>query len=161
MMVAGEEERNRTNVPLENHRYGTFHHPTAAPLPAAPLPCSPCNFQQQPQEGPAPFPGHVAVPVGYQLIPCAVVAEGVPVGVPPRLPCCGIGIGWAFNLDLVSCLESKIVEGVVFRIKMLVIMARFLLAAVPWYVGALILLTGALDYREKPGLVACTVAVSF
>uniref|UniRef100_A0A803MIW8 Uncharacterized protein n=1 Tax=Chenopodium quinoa TaxID=63459 RepID=A0A803MIW8_CHEQI len=34
----------------------------------------------------------------------------------------------------------------------------FLFAALPWYVGAMILLCGRVDYREKPGLVACMVA---
>ncbi|KAJ8449945.1 hypothetical protein Cgig2_029307 [Carnegiea gigantea] len=36
--------------------------------------------------------------------------------------------------------------------------AGFFLAAIPWYVGALILLCVRVDYREKPGLVACMVA---
>lgn len=37
----------------------------------------------------------------------------------------------------------------------------FFLAAIPWYVGAIILLcVRSVDYREKPGYIACTVAVS-
>ena len=36
----------------------------------------------------------------------------------------------------------------------------FFLAAIPWYVGAFILLCVRVDYREKPGYVACTIAVS-
>ena len=36
----------------------------------------------------------------------------------------------------------------------------FFLAAIPWYVGAIILLCSRVDYREKPGYIACTVAVS-
>ena len=36
----------------------------------------------------------------------------------------------------------------------------FFLAAIPWYVGALILLCSRIDYREKPGFIACTIAVS-
>jgi len=36
----------------------------------------------------------------------------------------------------------------------------FFLAAIPWYAGAFLLFCVALDHREKPGLIACTVAVS-
>lgn len=36
----------------------------------------------------------------------------------------------------------------------------FFLAAIPWYVGAFLLLCARVDYREKPGLVTCTIAVS-
>ena len=36
----------------------------------------------------------------------------------------------------------------------------FFLAAIPWYIGAFLLFFVALDHREKPGLIACTVAVS-
>ncbi|KAJ0675312.1 hypothetical protein HanLR1_Chr12g0449761 [Helianthus annuus] len=31
-------------------------------------------------------------------------------------------------------------------------------AAIPWYVGAFILLCGQYDAREKPGYVACLIA---
>ncbi|XP_054795649.1 60S ribosomal protein L18a-like protein, partial [Prosopis cineraria] len=34
----------------------------------------------------------------------------------------------------------------------------FFLGGIPWYVGTLVLLCVQMDYREKPGLVACTVA---
>jgi len=36
----------------------------------------------------------------------------------------------------------------------------FFLAAIPWYVGAIIMLCSRVDYREKPGYIACIVAVS-
>jgi len=36
----------------------------------------------------------------------------------------------------------------------------FFLAAIPWYAGAFLLFFVALDHREKPGLIACTVVVS-
>lgn len=36
----------------------------------------------------------------------------------------------------------------------------FFLAAIPWYVGVFFLLCATVDHREKPGLVACTIAVS-
>ncbi|KAI8557997.1 hypothetical protein RHMOL_Rhmol04G0054500 [Rhododendron molle] len=64
------------------------------------------------------------------------VAEGRPVR-ERRLPCCGIGCGWFLFI------------------------IGFFLAAIPWYVGAIILLcVRSVDYREKPGYIACTVAVS-
>ncbi|RRT81376.1 hypothetical protein GW17_00037342 [Ensete ventricosum] len=48
--------------------------------------------------------------------------------------------------------------------KCLFVLGRFIigffLAAIPWYVGAFILLCARIDYREKPGLVACSIAVS-
>lgn len=73
---------------------------------------------------------------GYQTVPGYVVAEGTPVR-EHRLPCCGIGLGW------------------------FLFVFGFFLAAIPWYIGAFILLCVRVDYREKPGLVACTLAVSF
>lgn len=36
----------------------------------------------------------------------------------------------------------------------------FFLGAIPWYVGAIIMLCCRVDYREKPGYIACIVAVS-
>ncbi|KAJ6853614.1 60S ribosomal protein L18a-like protein isoform X2 [Iris pallida] len=89
------------------------------------------HHQQQPTY-------HVIPAVGYQAHPsCAVVVEqGIPVSEPDRLPLCGIGIGWALFLS------------------------GFFLAAVPWYVGAFILLFVRLDFREQPGLVACAVAAA-
>lgn len=37
----------------------------------------------------------------------------------------------------------------------------FVLGAVPWYIGAFLLFCVRMDYREKPGLIACTLGVSF
>lgn len=51
-----------------------------------------------------------------------------------RLGCCGIGCGW--------CL----------------FVMGFFLAAIPWYVGAIIVLFSRVDYREKPGYIACLIA---
>lgn len=36
----------------------------------------------------------------------------------------------------------------------------FFLGAIPWYVGAFLLCCSRVDYREKPGYVACVAAVS-
>ncbi|XP_058210265.1 large ribosomal subunit protein eL20z-like isoform X2 [Rhododendron vialii] len=99
------------------------------------------NFPPQPVIG---FPQPVAPPgsaeppqyyaQGYQAVPGYAVAEGRPVR-ERRLPCCGIGFGWFLFI------------------------VGFFLAAIPWYVGAIILLcVRSVDYREKPGYIACTVA---
>eukprot|EP00262_Sarcandra_glabra_P017604 TRINITY_DN606_c0_g1_i2.p1 TRINITY_DN606_c0_g1~~TRINITY_DN606_c0_g1_i2.p1 ORF type:complete len:150 (+),score=21.79 TRINITY_DN606_c0_g1_i2:248-697(+) len=71
---------------------------------------------------------------GYQAVPGYVaVAVGRPVR-ERRLPCCGIGLGW------------------------ILFIIGFFLPGIPWYIGALILLCVRVDYREKPGFVACAVA---
>ncbi|KAL3522668.1 hypothetical protein ACH5RR_015502 [Cinchona calisaya] len=70
---------------------------------------------------------------GYQAVRGYAVAEGRPIR-EHRLPCCGMGIGWFLFI------------------------VGFFLGAVPWYIGAFLLLCVRLDYREKPGLVACTLA---
>ncbi|ONM29524.1 60S ribosomal protein L18A [Zea mays] len=51
-----------------------------------------------------------------------------------RLPCCGIGFGWFLFI------------------------VGFFLGAIPWYVGAFLLCCSRVDYREKPGYVACVAA---
>lgn len=113
---------------LQQQYYGTFqgipsyNQPPPQPVVGFPQPAPP------PGTAPACYYAH-----GYQTIPVYVVAEGRPLR-EPRLPCCGIGIGW------------------------LLFISGFFLAAIPWYVGALILLCVRVEYREKPGLVACMVA---
>ncbi|KAF9588738.1 hypothetical protein IFM89_015175 [Coptis chinensis] len=87
---------------------------------------------------PAPPPGVTAAtsspspyyPYGYQAVP---VVEGRPVR-ERRLCCCGIGSGW------------------------LLFVLGFFIAAVPWYIGAVIILCARVDHREKPGYIACTIA---
>ncbi|GMH31075.1 hypothetical protein Nepgr_032918 [Nepenthes gracilis] len=114
----------------EHYQYGTFQgvgyynpspsHPVVGfPQPAPPYGVIPA--------APYHYPHDCQIVAGY------AVAEGRPVRL-PRLPCCGIGIGWFLFI------------------------AGFFLAAIPWYVGALILLCVRTDYREKPGLVACVIA---
>ncbi|XP_059063422.1 large ribosomal subunit protein eL20z [Cryptomeria japonica] len=104
-------------------------------------------YPQQPVMGipqPVPPPGAIGsesyYPPGYQAVP------GYPGYPPPppsppaerpqeeRLPCCGLGIGW------------------------LLFILGFIFASIPWYVGAFLLFCCRQDYREKPGLVACTIA---
>uniref|UniRef100_A0A452ZX00 Uncharacterized protein n=1 Tax=Aegilops tauschii subsp. strangulata TaxID=200361 RepID=A0A452ZX00_AEGTS len=70
------------------------------------------------------------------------VVQGRPVEGRPvrmrRLPCCGLGMGW------------------------LLFIAGFFLAAIPWYIGAFVLICVRVhDHREKPGYVACTVALKY
>ncbi|XP_020258178.1 60S ribosomal protein L18a-like protein, partial [Asparagus officinalis] len=84
----------------------------------------------------APYSPPYCYANGYQPIPVYNgVAEGRPLTVRmQRLPCCGLGIGWFLFI------------------------IGFFLAAIPWYVGAFILLCVRVDYREKPGFAACTIA---
>ncbi|PSS05915.1 60S ribosomal protein L18a-like protein [Actinidia chinensis var. chinensis] len=104
------------------------------------------NYPPQPVIGfpqPVPPPGATAsapppppqyYAPGYQAVPGYAVAEGRPVR-ERRLPCCGCGVGWFLFI------------------------IGFFLAAIPWYVGAIILIcVRTVDYREKPGYIACTVA---
>ncbi|XP_010918896.1 large ribosomal subunit protein eL20z [Elaeis guineensis] len=117
-------------------QYGTFQggapgYPQPAigyPQPAPPPGLAPPTYPPPYSTGP-PYYSH-----GYQFVPgYATIAEGRPL-IMPRLPCCGIGIGW------------------------FLFVVGFFLAAIPWYVGAFILLCVRIDYREKPGLIACTIA---
>ncbi|KAG8637430.1 hypothetical protein MANES_15G120601v8 [Manihot esculenta] len=54
-----------------------------------------------------------------------------------RLPFCGMGMGW-FSFII-----------------------GFFLGGIPWYIATVILLCVQVDYREKPGLVACAIAVDY
>ncbi|EAY99038.1 hypothetical protein OsI_20996 [Oryza sativa Indica Group] len=137
----------------QQYQYGTFqppphHHAASGELARPPVgfpqPAPPPGFagasgggghyhhhhQQQPYAPAEPYYAQ-----GYQTGPgYGSIAEGRPVRM-RRLPCCGLGLGW------------------------LLFIAGFFLAAIPWYVGAFILICVRVhDYREKPGYVACTVA---
>lgn len=85
---------------------------------------------------PAPPPGLSAHRRGYQAVSARDYEAGVRGHSHDRLPCCGIGFGWFLFI------------------------IGFFLGAIPWYIGALLLWCSRVDYREKPGYVACTVAVS-
>ncbi|KAG8386507.1 hypothetical protein BUALT_Bualt03G0155700 [Buddleja alternifolia] len=110
--------------------YGTFQGVVNHPPPSA------IGFPQ-----PVPPPGVSGAPPppsqyyahGYQAVPGYAVIEGRPVR-ERRLPCCGIGLGWFLFI------------------------IGFFLAAIPWYVAALLLVCSRIDHREKPGYVACTIA---
>ncbi|KAF7096521.1 hypothetical protein CFC21_098451 [Triticum aestivum] len=110
--------------PYHHHHYGTFSPPP--PPPAAAAAYDPSLKGRAAQ-------GVVAFPCTIQQ---QVLVEGLPVR-EPRLPFCGVGVGWVLFL------------------------LGFFLAAIPWYIGAFLLFFVALDHREKPGLIACTVAGIF
>jgi len=129
-MKGDSRSDENTRVAAGQGYYGTFQ--------------GPANYPQEPVMGipqPVPPPGaggsETYYPQGYQAVP------GYPSAPPVveanivrerRLPCCGIGLGWALFI------------------------IGFFLASIPWYVGAFLLLCVRQDYREKPGLVACTIA---
>ncbi|KAL2475034.1 Ribosomal protein L18ae family [Abeliophyllum distichum] len=125
--------------PSPNYYYGTFQgvanyqpQPTASPPPPSQ---HVIGFPQpMPPAGPAGSQPHY-YPHGYQTVPGYAVAEGRPFR-EYRLPCCGLGIGWFLFI------------------------IGFILGAIPWYIGAFILLCVRMDYREKPGLIACTLAAT-
>ncbi|TVU23198.1 hypothetical protein EJB05_30233 [Eragrostis curvula] len=108
--------------------YGTFQGPPSYPPPRPP----PIGF---PQPVPPPGLSSARQRAAYQAIPSAQDYEaGVRGNSHDRLPCCGIGFGWFLFI------------------------LGFFLGAIPWYVGAFLLWCSRVDYREKPGYVACTIA---
>ncbi|XP_059665177.1 large ribosomal subunit protein eL20z-like [Cornus florida] len=123
----GAEQQPPPPPPPPQYYYGTFQGVANYPPPPPPQPV--IGFPQ-------PITPHGAphhYPHGYQNVSGYAVVEGRPVR-EPRLPCCGIGIGWILFL------------------------IGFFLGAIPWYIGAFILLCVRVDNREKPGLIACTIA---
>ncbi|KAL0398347.1 UNVERIFIED_CONTAM: 60S ribosomal protein L18a-like protein [Sesamum radiatum] len=128
-----QADGEHSSLPPPNYYYGTFQGvANYQPQPAAP-PHSVIGFPQ-----PVPPPGFSGsqpqyYPHGYQTVPGYIVAEGRPIR-QHRLPCCGLGIGWSLFI------------------------IGFFMGAIPWYIGAFLLLCVRLDYREKPGLIACALA---
>ncbi|KAL6196695.1 hypothetical protein ACLB2K_032309 [Fragaria x ananassa] len=141
-MGGGEDDKKR-GISSSGHQH---HHPPPPPPPSAPEYGTfqgVANYPPPPPHGgfpqPVPPPGATDPPPqyyahGYQsTVPGYAVAEGRPVR-ERRLPCCGLGLGWCLFI------------------------IGFFLAAIPWYVGVIILVCSRIDYREKPGYIACTVA---
>ncbi|XP_048130437.1 60S ribosomal protein L18a-like protein [Rhodamnia argentea] len=119
-------------------QYGTFqgvanypppHPPPHQPAIGFPQPVPPPGASHDPS-APPPYQAQ-----GYQAVPGYPVAEGRPVR-ERRLPCCGLGFGWCLFI------------------------IGFFLATIPWYVGLcfLVCCRHRMDYREKPGYIACTIA---
>ncbi|MED6186053.1 hypothetical protein PIB30_063087 [Stylosanthes scabra] len=68
---------------------------------------------------------------GSSLLPVYGVVQGHPIR-ERRLPCCGLGLGWCLFI------------------------LGFFLGGIPWYCGTFLLLFTRVDYREKPGFIACS-----
>ncbi|XP_021888449.1 60S ribosomal protein L18a-like protein [Carica papaya] len=149
-----EEEKNSFTAGNPPSHYGTFQGVLNSypPLPPSTQPLlQPVVGFPQPVAPPGPsisdphFPVHsyqnVSSPHGcslyhsngYQAAPAYVVYEGRPIR-EHRLPCCGMGMGW------------------------LLFLIGFFFGGIPWYIGTFILLCVHVDYREKPGYVACAIA---
>ncbi|XP_071717085.1 large ribosomal subunit protein eL20z-like [Rutidosis leptorrhynchoides] len=113
--------------PPPPHQYGTFQggHSYQPPVMGFPQPTPPPGAPGGPPIN-AYAHGYHSVP-GYAVTERSTVRE-------PRLPCCGIGVGWFLFI------------------------IGFFLAAIPWYLGAFILICAQYDPREKPGYVACLIA---
>nr|CAD1842545.1 unnamed protein product [Ananas comosus var. bracteatus] len=141
--MTSKEEGKSTGEPQtqqqqqqQQQQYGTFQGvPTYPPQPPAmgfPQPTPPPGITGQlpPHSAPTYYArAYQTAAPGYEQ-----VVEGRPLR-EPRLPCCGCGVGWFLFI------------------------IGFFLAAIPWYVGAFILLcVRRVDYREKPGYIACTIA---
>ncbi|TQD88122.1 hypothetical protein C1H46_026325 [Malus baccata] len=95
---------------------------------------------------------------GYQTVTGYAVVEGRPVR-ERRLPCCGIGIGWLFGFPSSVVGQHQPVPSWLRQLESCCwFIAGFFLGGIPWYVGTFILLCVQVDYREKPGYVACTIA---
>ncbi|KAM3395929.1 60S ribosomal protein L18a-like protein isoform X2 [Capsicum galapagoense] len=126
------------------HHHGHHHEDSPPPPPPPPPAIAEYGTFQPPPQTVVGFPQPVPPPGtlepseyyarGYQSVPGYVVDEKGAER-EPRLPCYGIGLGWFLFI------------------------IGFLLAAIPWYVAAFILLcTRSVDHREKPGYVTCTIA---
>ncbi|XP_062096797.1 large ribosomal subunit protein eL20z-like [Humulus lupulus] len=136
-----EDNSKSRGIPIDpesQYYYGTFQG-VANSYPPPPPPQTSHPVVGFPQ--PLPPPGATSHPRyphthfhhGYQTVPGYAVVEGHPVR-ERRLPCCGLGMGWFLFL------------------------IGFFLGGIPWYVGAFVLLFVHVDYREKPGYAACTIA---
>ncbi|KAK3038727.1 hypothetical protein RJ639_028334 [Escallonia herrerae] len=119
--------------PPPEYYYGTFQ--GVANVQPPPPPSHPVTGFPQPIPPPGTYGSPLYYSHGYQTVPGYAVAQGRPL-IEHRLPCCGIGIGWFLFIF------------------------GFFFGAIPWYIGAFILLCARVDYREKPGLIACTLAAA-
>ncbi|XP_018626755.1 large ribosomal subunit protein eL20z-like isoform X3 [Nicotiana tomentosiformis] len=144
------EEGKDSHHHHHGHHHHHHHHEDDQPPPPPPPPPPPAEYGtfQAPPQPVVGFPQPVPPPGAfepspeyyaraYQVVPGYVVDERGPVR-EPRLPCCGIGLGWFLFIT------------------------GFFLVAIPWYVAAFILLcTRSVDHREKPGYVTCTIAQAY
>ncbi|XP_055802470.1 60S ribosomal protein L18a-like protein [Solanum dulcamara] len=129
---------------LPHHHHHHHHGEDQSPPPPPPPEYGTFQASSQPVMGfpqPVPPPGATGTPSpeyyahGYQAVPGYIAPD--PEGRPERqhrLPCCGIGVGWFMFI------------------------IGFLLAGIPWYLAAFVLLCAQIDPREKPGYIASTIA---
>ncbi|KAK8507441.1 hypothetical protein V6N13_141463 [Hibiscus sabdariffa] len=137
--MSGDEKNPAVVVDHQHNQYGTFQGVANYPPPPPPQHQGPAIGFPQPVPPPglhepsAPPPQYYSQ--GYQTVPGYAVAEGRPVR-ERRLPCCGCGLGWFLFI------------------------IGFFLGAIPWYIGLIMLVCtrDRMDYREKPGYIACTIA---
>ncbi|KAK2642808.1 hypothetical protein Ddye_024571 [Dipteronia dyeriana] len=132
-----KEEKSKSvagNPQNENH-YGTFqgvgnYYPPLSQAPPQPV----VGFPQPVPPLASTWNPH-SYGLGYHTITGYAIVEERPVREREhRLPCCGLGMGWFLFI------------------------IGFFLGGFPWYVGALVVLCTQVDYREKPGYVACAIA---
>ncbi|XP_076886302.1 large ribosomal subunit protein eL20z-like [Bidens hawaiensis] len=116
---------------LPPHQYGTFQGVNSyRPPPQPPV----IGFPQPvPPHGASGGPSVNNYVHGMIVDRSYAIVEGRPVR-QRRLPCCGIGVGWFLFI------------------------IGFFLAAIPWYIGAFVLLCARYDHREIPGFIACLIA---
>nr|XP_018677718.1 PREDICTED: uncharacterized protein LOC103976498 isoform X1 [Musa acuminata subsp. malaccensis] len=137
MLMAGRgSDADRTKVPAVQPPSTPPPYSTFSQLPpTAPLVYPPAVPHHQPT--PQTTSGYHVIPVGYQSHLYPTFVDGIPMAMrDPPLPFCGIGIGWAFVTFCVwlYCIFSTL------------------------YVYFKMAYISFKDYREKPRLVACTVA---
>ncbi|KAL0362598.1 UNVERIFIED_CONTAM: 60S ribosomal protein L18a-like protein [Sesamum calycinum] len=165
--------------------YGTFQGVANHPPPTAiglPQPVPPPGISG------VPPPQSQYYAHGYQAVPGYAVAEGRPLRERRLPCCgIGIGwflsvaipyllietknlvesfrFCYKIEIYLINCakeIQKKRVVRVVisgsFSLMLFWFIIGFFLAAIPWYVGVLLLLCSRIDPREKPGYVACTIA---
>ncbi|XP_049347278.1 60S ribosomal protein L18a-like protein [Solanum verrucosum] len=149
MSEEGKESHHHHHFPHHHHHFPHHHHhgedqPAAVSVPVPPPEYGTFQASSQPVMGfpqPVPPPGATGAPTpeyyahGYQAVPGYTAPD--PEGRPERhhrLPCCGIGLGWFLFI------------------------IGFLLAGIPWYLAAFVLLCAQIDPREKPGYIASTIA---
>ncbi|KAI5068631.1 hypothetical protein GOP47_0016976 [Adiantum capillus-veneris] len=146
---AGSEETRGYHQPPPPQQQQQYYHP---PQPQQAGESAPPHGANQPPQPSAPpyygtFQGNPGYPqpaqpgypypqqqYGYQAVPGYPIIERRSEADLPRLPCCGLGIGWCLFI------------------------VGWFLASIPWYAGAIILVCTRPDPRERVGLVCCTVA---
>ncbi|KAK3205208.1 hypothetical protein Dsin_019254 [Dipteronia sinensis] len=130
-----EEEKSKGN-PQNQIPYGTFQGVANYYPPLSLAPPQPVVGFPQPVPPPPSTWNPLSYGRGYHNITGYDVEGRLVREREHGLPCCGLGMGWFLFI------------------------IGFFLGGFPWYIGALVVLCTQVDYREKPGYVACAIAVS-